>query len=692
MRLLKWLLIGLFALVVAVLVGGYVTLSNFPVEDLKALIEKETEKATGRKLTIAGDVSMEVSLSPAIVMEEVTLANAPWAGSEPLAKVKRLELQLALLPLLSSEIAVERLALVEPKVNLVRNAAGVGNWQVKDGEVGKADAADALPSFKEVSVTKAVVELLTAPGAKPRRLEIESMTAGAGDLDDALSGEMKGKVDKGAFELFFQLGSMRQMLADGRFPFFLQGHVFGAELKVDGHVQGQGKLDFTLALKAGKLEQLSPLLGTDLPAVGPLDLESRVALAPEALSLDGLTVKLGDSNLAGSLSADLSDAVPRISGNLTAKRLVPDQVFVGPWSPDPAHSGPAPLVPDVAFPMASMDLADLSLDLVVDAISLPDGSSLTELKSKVLLEERALTLAPLSFTYAKAKFDGTLHLNRRQGPTRFETKGRLAGLDYGPILGLPLRGHLQGSWDLKGEGEDLRAMVSSMRGRTRATSSDTVVRDGVLALLGDGLTQIFSPLFGGGNALTLTCVVNDLIWYGGTGRSEATAIAGDGFISTVSGKIDILSEHLDLYVDTSGRGISLSALVVPVRITGPIADPTVLPDPAGTALGAAEVAGMVLFPPLLAGDLLDLELRKIGNPAKACAATVKTIESSGGMASLAARWAQKGGDAAIGVLKDAGEAAGSVGEAIGDGVGAAGSAVESGVKDAAEGIKNLFGN
>lgn len=689
MRLLKWILIGLVALVVAVLVGGYVTLSNFPVEDLKALIESETEKATGRKLTIAGDVSMEVSLSPAIVMEEVTLANAPWAGSEPLAKVKRLELQLALLPLLSSEVAVERLAVIEPKVNLTRNAAGEGNWQVEEGKGGKPDT---LPSFKEVSIKNAVVDLQAAPGAPLRRFEVESLNAGAAGLDDALSGDMKGKVDKGAFELFFQLGSMRQMLADRRFPVFLQGQVAGAEVKVDGHVQGEGRLSFTLAVRAKTLSQLSPLLGMQMPDVGPFAVESKVTLAPKAVALDGLSVTLGESDLTGKLSADLSTDVPSISGEVIAKRLVPGQILSGPWSAETAGSNAAVLVPDVAFPMAAMDLVDLSLDLSVDAVDLPDGTALTALKTKLQLDDRALTLAPLSLTYSKGGFDGTLHLNRRQGRTRFETKGSLSGLDYGPLLGLPLRGQLQGSWDLKGEGDDLRAMVGSMRGRTRFTSADTVVRDGILSLLGDGLTQIFSPLFGGGNALTLTCVVNDLIWYGGTGRSEATAIAGEGFVSTVSGKIDILSERLDLYVDTSGRGISLSALVVPVRITGPIADPTVLPDPAGTALGAAEVAGMVLFPPLLAGDLLDLELRKIGDSAKACAATVKTIESSGGMASLVARWTQKGGDAAIGVLKDAGKAAGSVGEAIGEGVGAAGSAVESGVRDAAEGIKSLFGN
>ncbi len=689
MRLLKWLLIGLFALVVAVLVGGYVTLSNFPVEDLKALIEKQTEKLTGRKLVIAGDVKMDVSLTPAIVMEEVILANAPWAGDQPLAKIKRLELQLALLSLLSDEVAVERLSVIEPSLNLKRNAKGEGNWLIGGTEAGDRGAADTLPSFKEVTVKKASVRLQLAPGSQERRIEIESLSAGAGGLDDVLSGELKGKLDKSELEIFFQLGSMRQMLSEGRFPFFLQGQLAGADLNIDGKAQGRGRLQFALTLKAKSLDQLTPVLASALPKVGPLDLKAKVQASPNAVQMDDLALTLADSDLAGNLTLSLAGSRPKASGSLTAKRLVPAQILVGPWGALLKGDSAAALVPDVALPVDLMQLGDLALELQVAALNLPDGSTISVLKTKVVLEDRNLNLAPMVFDYAKGRFSGTASLNRRQAPAKFEMKSKIEGLDYGPLLGLPLRGHLRVSLDLKGEGEDLRAMVASMRGRSRATSSDTVVRSGILTLFGEGLTQIFSPLFGGGNVLSLTCVVSDLIWYGGTGRSEATAIASDNFVSTISGKLDILSERLDLYVDTTGRGISLSALVVPVRVTGPIANPTVLPDPAGTALGAAEAAGMVLFPPLLAGDLLNIELRKISDPKQACIAAVKTIEASGGMDSLVARWAQKSGDAASGLLGGATEA---VDSAIGEGVGAADSAIGDGLDDAAKGIKKLFGN
>ncbi len=689
MRLLKWILIGLFALIVAVLVAGYVALSSYPVEDLKALIETQTEKATGRKLEIAGDVKMEISLSPAIVMEEVTLANAPWAAKRPLAHVKRLELQLALLPLLSDEIAIERLALIEPSLDLERNAEGQGNWQFAAVEKGGLSQDDTLPSFKEIAVQKAKVRLHLAPHRAAREIELESLNAGAGGLDEAVSGDMKGRLDREAFELFFQLGSMRQMLVEDRFPFFLQGNVGDSDLKLDGTTEGRDGVRFSLSVKAKSLENLSPLLGKTLPPVGPLALDVKVEAGPKTVSLKDLSATLAESDLSGELTLTGGESRPKLSGRLTAKRLEPGQVLVGPWELAPQR---AQLVPDVALPVALLDLADASLDLEVTELRLPEGGWLEGLKTKLELEDRKLTLAPLAFTDAGGRFDGTVTLDREQTPTKVEVKGKVEGMDYGKALGLPLSGHLDVNLDLKGEGETLRSVVSSMRGRTRAVSSDTVVHESFLAFMGSGLTGIFSPLFGGSNSLTLTCVVSDLIWYGGTGRSEATALAGDAFVSTISGKVDILREDLDLYVDTKGRGVSLSDLVVPVRVTGSISDPTILPDPAGTVMGAAEVAGMVFFPPLLAGDLLNVELRKLNDPKEACIAAVKSIESSGGMASLVARWTQKGGDAATGLLEGAAGTAESVGEAVGEGVGEAGSAVGRGVKDAVKGVESLFGN
>ena len=55
-------------MVAAVVVAGVAILSTMAFEELRGVIEAEAEKATGRKLTIAGDIDLEISLTPAITI------------------------------------------------------------------------------------------------------------------------------------------------------------------------------------------------------------------------------------------------------------------------------------------------------------------------------------------------------------------------------------------------------------------------------------------------------------------------------------------------------------------------------------------------------------------------------------------------------------------------------------------------
>ncbi len=697
MRLLKWLLIGLFALVIAVLVAGYVTLANYPVSDLKALIEQETESATGRKLVIAGDVSLDISLSPVIVLEDVSLANASWAAKQPMLHVERLELELALLPLLSDELAVERLALVKPVVALERDASGTGNWEIagSDGAV-----ADTLPSFKEVDLTDATITYRAAPGAAERKIVLQSLDVASAGLDDPLSGSLTGTLDGDAFDFAFGLGSMRQIATQARFPFSLQGSLAGAQLSLEGERSTEA-LSMTLSVNGKDLAQVSSLAGVALPKVGPFSAKMTLAGKGATVDVSALDLSLADSDLKGKVKLDLGADKPKLSGSLHSDALRPDQLTVGPWGGQVKDANA--LIPDFPLPTAFLTLADADLEISVARLQLDDGSLITKLKTKVALKDGRLRLSPLDFDYGGGRFAGDLTIDAAKTPSQVATTMSAQGLPYGKLLGLPLDGTLDMTAELKGAGESLRAVVGSMKGRSRAYSSNTVVHQEVLALIDGSILKILQPLFGGSDSLKLACAVSDVSWQGGVGRSQATTVAGQSFISTASGDIDLLKEHMDLYVNTAGRGVSLSALVIPFRVVGPISRPSVVPDPTGSVLAAARATGMVLLPPLLVADLLSIELQEVEDPKKACLASVKTIEAGGGTEAFVARWAGKTGEAAKALLEGAAQTAGSAGGVVAEGVDAVGSAVgqglegaaegvQQGLEGAAQGVRSLFGN
>ncbi|MBM3517013.1 MAG: hypothetical protein FJX56_03815 [Alphaproteobacteria bacterium] len=73
---------GLVALVAIVLIGGYVYLTTLDANDFRAEIAAAASAATGRAVTLGGPLVLEVSGTPRIVAENVSVANAPW-GSRP---------------------------------------------------------------------------------------------------------------------------------------------------------------------------------------------------------------------------------------------------------------------------------------------------------------------------------------------------------------------------------------------------------------------------------------------------------------------------------------------------------------------------------------------------------------------------------------------------------------------------------
>ncbi|GAB5471709.1 MAG: hypothetical protein Kilf2KO_47390 [Rhodospirillales bacterium] len=693
MRLLRWLLVSLTALVVALLVAGYVTLVNYPLEDLRALIETRSEKLTGRKLTVAGPITMDVSLSPTLVLEEVTLADDVWAGPEPLLRVKRLELKLALLPLISDEIAVERLALVAPQLRLKRDAQGRGNWQ---GALDQARGGqpDLLPSFKQVEVSDGEVLYLGAAGAPERKLLVTRFEAGSAGLDDPLSGGVSGKLDGSAFDVVFSLGSMREVLGQEGFAFSLAGSLSGADLTLDGKQEGGFSetrgLTLDVTMKAKDLAQLSPLFGATLPAVGPLSLSAKAALAGHETRIDLTRLKLRNSEVSGKLVLDAASRPTKVTGSLEADSIMPAQLLIGPWAPSASKADDSLLVPAIALPEATLSAVEGKLDFKVGRLDLPGGDRFSDLTGQAQLTGGRLALKPLRFTYAKGRFDLEADLDASQKPPALKAKGRVAGLDAAALFNLPMTGTLEGTAELSGAGGDLRALVASSKGRTQLRSGNLVMRRSLPAVLSESLVGLLNPLFSGSDNLELTCAISDFRWTGGVGRSEATAYAGRGFVSTISGDIDLLKERLDLFVQTVARGVGLAAVTPPFRVAGPLADPSVYPDPGGTALTAARTAGMVVLPPLLIANLLAIELRRLDDPRQSCSAAVKRIEAEGGTGAFVARWTGKTGAAAQELLEDAGSAVGAAGSAVGEGLGEAGGAVKEGAEDAVRGLRNLF--
>lgn len=131
-----------------------------------------------------------------------------------------------------------------------------------------------------LTITKGTV---LVPYAKPVELDIE------------------GKYGDAPFNVAFAGGSLNE-LTDGRrpWPVKVEAHATGAILTIAGKVAtqtGAQGFDATIRLNGREFSELSPLLGANLPELGPYELSAQAVVRDKDLTVTALKGHLGGANM-----------------------------------------------------------------------------------------------------------------------------------------------------------------------------------------------------------------------------------------------------------------------------------------------------------------------------------------------------------------------------------------------------------
>ncbi|WP_270937324.1 AsmA family protein, partial [Falsiroseomonas oryzae] len=140
-----WILLGV---VVAIPLAGFLALRAFVnPEVLRPRLVAAVESATGRRFTV-GDIGLALSLRPTVELRDVALANMEGGSRPEMLTAQRVEVQAALLPLLSRRVEIARVVLERPDLLLETDAQGRGNWQFRPAQPGAPSqpAAPAAPA------------------------------------------------------------------------------------------------------------------------------------------------------------------------------------------------------------------------------------------------------------------------------------------------------------------------------------------------------------------------------------------------------------------------------------------------------------------------------------------------------------------------------------------------------------------
>ncbi len=323
-RIGLWSLAGLVGLVI---VAGVVVVVSFDPDSLKPRIVAAVKQQTGRDLTLQGPIRIGLSLQPTLTVQGVSLANPPGFSRPQMATLERLDLKLALIPLLSSRVEINRLVLVKPDILLERDAQGRPNWVFtptvspaapQSAASGPADRQRTLVSVADVRVENGTVTWRDDRAGRSTVLGLTSFQASAASPDANLNLSASAVYNGTPFTLAGETGPLSRLqdpAATTPWPVRVKLDAAGATMAVDGTIaqplHGRGYA-MKLTATVPDLAALAPFLpGSRLPPLHDVSLAAQLTDTGAPLpQISGVSLRVGKSDLtsvAAGLKLDTLD-------------------------------------------------------------------------------------------------------------------------------------------------------------------------------------------------------------------------------------------------------------------------------------------------------------------------------------------------------------------------------------------------
>ena len=435
----KWILTSLLAIIILpiiVIAAVLIFLASADLTQHRDFIAENISKITGRRLSLNGEIELNLSSTPSIVISDIVLANAPWASEPEMLSVDRIAASIELSPLLHGNIHIPTIQLQGVKALLETSASGLSNWLLVEPADAEADAdvVDAddtttpgemkLPWVGELSIGDVVFNYRDAQtgkeiSAKLDHVKLDQARPGAADLLSPTIIDIVGQVDNRPVEINGQLVLPSVFAADSLdVPIELHVKALGLTAEATGHLAGAVQapaIDLSLHASATDLKQLRQLFGDVVPLVKSVELDMTVKADQDQPVLFKLNAAAGKAKLATELTILRQAAAPDITGKIELQNID----IVALWAPllkeKPASNAALTKTPasakthasikksaqktsaeefDQVIPLDWLQAFDANVLLSAKNITLPQAQ-IKSLHSRFIVEQRSLKISEL---------------------------------------------------------------------------------------------------------------------------------------------------------------------------------------------------------------------------------------------------------------------------------------------------------
>jgi AsmA protein len=455
---LRWTVLILGGLIAAILIGAGGLFYLVSRLDVRAEIERAVESATGRDLTISGDVGVSYWPVLGLRAEDARLANVAGGRAPAFIAMEEIDVGVELRPLLNRDVIVRRLVLQRPSIALEVDAQGRPNWLLTPVRTSPAPTPDpnappARPtvfSLKEVRIAGGEVSFFDARRGA-------GWVVGDANLTTALSSTREPMRMVGDVRYADQVVKLEIEVAEPGAA--ISGRNSAIEIEIESELLNASFDGQTTAVSgeiAGAVQASGPSLRrlaswSGAPIVGGVGLDAfsvsgRIAIgggrydfSNAGFALDRLqgrgdftfSQSRGKPYLSGRLELFDFDLNPYISGQAPPPLAAP---IAAPTTAPPAQTAAAPTaeIAAIAPPPRAVDIAAAPSETPIDFSALRAINADLELTTATMLvQHMRIDRAQLSLVINDGFMAATLHnlsLYGGSGRGRFEVDAREANV------------------------------------------------------------------------------------------------------------------------------------------------------------------------------------------------------------------------------------------------------------------------
>ncbi|WP_223483920.1 AsmA family protein [Pseudomonas sp. A-RE-19] len=593
---------------------------------------------------------------PHVVAEDLSLGNPDWSKQPQMATLKRVELRISPLALLTQRVLIPRIDLTEPNADLQRLADGRANWTFKfDPKDPNAEPSNWVVDIGAIGFDKGHVtlddqslktqlDLLIDPLGKPipfsdivgEKAAKSALEKGGAPQNYAFALKVKGQYHGQDLAGQGKIGGLLA-LQDATRPFPLHAQMKIADTRVElaGTLTDPlnlGALDLRLKLAGASLGNLYPLIGVTLPDTPPYATDGHLIAKlhePDGAvyRYEAFNGKIGESDIHGNLSYVASQPRPKLSGALESNQLLftdlapligadsnAKQMARGGESKQPTDK----VLPVEEFKTERWRVMDADVEFTGKRIVHNEKLPFNDLYTHLVLTDGVLSLEPLRFGVAGGNLDAQIRLNGRAEPLegqakltarKFKLKQLFPSLD---VMKTSF-GELNGDADLTGRGNSVAKLLGTADGNLKMLINDGAISRELMELAGLNVGNYVVGKIFGDKEVKINCAAADFDIKSGLATTRLFVFDTENAIVYIDGTANMATEQLDLTISPESKGWRLISLRSPLYVRGKF----IKPDAGVKAVplmlrGAGMVALGVIAAP--AAGLLALIAPSAGEP------------------------------------------------------------------------------